>query len=140
MTRTDRSKGKPGYIPTWRPADDRPDARRKAVRDRKARFEALNAWINHRGGAWLTSIPGDFEVMMECLPSSNVPQRLGDLCYQLRPEGEGERILPHAIVERFCRNGDGTLVPITEGSTLSVVHRVTHAGIVETRKWSFSID
>jgi hypothetical protein len=43
MTRTDRSKGKPGYIPTWRPADDRPDARRKAVRDRKARFEALNA-------------------------------------------------------------------------------------------------
>jgi hypothetical protein len=29
---------------------------------------------------------------------------------------------------------------IGRGSMAPVVHRVTHAGIVETRKWSFSID
>jgi hypothetical protein len=45
-----------------------------------------------------------------------------------------------AITERFGRAADGELVPITAGSTLPVVHRVAHAGIVETRKWSFSID
>ena len=45
-----------------------------------------------------------------------------------------------AIVERFGRGPDGTQVPITEGSTLPVVHRVAHAGIVETRRWSFTID
>ncbi|WP_315806583.1 MULTISPECIES: hypothetical protein [unclassified Bradyrhizobium] len=140
MTRTDRSGGMPNYVPLAlrqeRP-DDRPDARAKEIRTLQERFAALNDWINAQGGAWLTSVPGEPHVRMECLPWSPVPERLGDLGYHLRPDGDGERILPIAIVERFGRAADGTLVPITVGSTLPAVHEVAHAGIVGVRRYSF---
>jgi hypothetical protein len=42
-----------------------------------------------------------------------------------------------AIVEMFCRRADGVLMPLTEGSTLRVVHSVAHAGIVEVERFSF---
>jgi hypothetical protein len=42
-----------------------------------------------------------------------------------------------AITERFGRAADGTLVPINAGSTLPVVHKVAHAGIVEVRRYRF---
>jgi hypothetical protein len=56
-----------------------------------------------------------------------------DLYYELRPEGEGQRILAHAITERFGRTADRSFAPITEGATLPVVH----AGIVEVVRFSF---
>jgi hypothetical protein len=135
MARTDRSKGRPDHVPQR--VADRPDAQRQRIVGRKEKFQALNDWINRQGGAWLTSIPGDFEVRMECLPSSDVPQRLGDLGFQLRPEGRGERILACAIVDKFCRRADGELEPLTEGSTMPVARLVTHAGIVEVVRFSF---
>ena len=42
-----------------------------------------------------------------------------------------------AITERFGRTADGALVAITEGSTLAIVHRVTHSGIVGVQRYSF---
>jgi hypothetical protein len=36
----------------------------------------------------------------------------------------------HAIVEQFCRVADGTLAPITQGATLPIVSRRTHAGFI----------
>jgi hypothetical protein len=54
----------------------------------------------------------------------------------LRDEGEAQRIVPHAIEQRFTKNIDNPLGPLTEGST----HRalaLTH--LVRVRKFSFEI-
>jgi hypothetical protein len=98
---------RPDYVPrTLRPMDDRPDARRKRIDDRKERFEQLNKLATACGDGWLVSVPGDVEVRMECLPSSDLPARLQALDYRLRDEGRGQRILA-----------------ITPGSTMPVVHQ-----------------
>ena len=120
-------------------ARDRPDQHKVIVNDRKDRFEQLNQLAHACCDAWLVSVAGDPMVTVECLPSSTFVQRLNDLGYELRPDGEGERILPHAITERFGRAADGTLVPITEGSTLPVVSRRTHAGIVGVVRYTFEL-
>jgi hypothetical protein len=46
--------------------------------------------------------------------------------------GEGERILPTAIIEKFVTRADGELEPLTEGSTRAITSTVTHAGIVKS--------
>jgi hypothetical protein len=43
--------------------------------------------------------------------------------------GDGARILPHQIVERFVRRADGELEPLTEEITGPIASTVTHAGI-----------
>jgi hypothetical protein len=143
MPRTDRTGGKPAYYPTWRnyanepPLEQIAATRRQVLDDRKDRFASINELAIKAGDAWLVSIPGDIEVRVEALPSSTFPDRLRDLGYRLMAEPDGERILACAITERFGRAADGTLVPITEGSTLPVVHRVAHAGIVGVQRYSF---
>jgi hypothetical protein len=37
--------------------------------------------------------------------------------YHVQEDGETERILPAGITERFARGADGTLAPLTAGST-----------------------
>jgi hypothetical protein len=76
-------------------------------------------------------------VTVEALPTSTFPDELVEAGYQLRPEVGGQRILAHAIVEKFGRNASGELVPLVEGSPLPVVHRVAHAGVVEVVRYSF---
>ena len=114
-------------------ADRPPIERRRIVEDLKTKFDTINRRAIQCGTAWLTSIPGDMVVTVEALPSSTFPAELRHRGYQLRPEDRGERILASAITERFGRAADGTLVPITEGSTVRVVQRLAHAGIVEVR-------
>jgi hypothetical protein len=142
MARTDRSKGRPDYVPRSYGAGDHtkerlPIERRQMIEDLKERFDSINRRARERGDAWLTSIAGDPIVRLEVLPSSTFPAELEKLGYHLRHDGQGERILPHAIVERFSRNAFGELEPVTEGSTKPVVHRVTHAGIVAVDRFSF---
>jgi hypothetical protein len=60
--------------------------------------------------------------------------------FQVEPNGYGERILPHSVVEYFTKNADGTLSLLTEGSTQPVSSRVTHAGIARVAKFFFLID
>ena len=43
-----------------------------------------------------------------------------------KEDGETERILPAGITERFARGADGTLAPLTAGST-QWLRRVTTA-------------
>jgi hypothetical protein len=43
--------------------------------------------------------------------------------------GEGERILPAAIVEKFVAGAGGAFEPLTEGSTRPLALTVTNAGI-----------
>lgn len=127
----------PKYVERANADRDRPDQSKAVILDRKERFEQFNRLAHACGDAWLISIPGVSEITFECLPGSDFPARVQALGYELKPEGRGQRILAHAITERFGRAADGTLVPITEGSTLPVVQRVAHAGIVGVQRYSF---
>jgi hypothetical protein len=103
----------------------------------KARFAALNEFVTARHG-WITSIPGDTEIMLECLPGSTLPDDLRGLGHQVREIGDGERT--GAIVERFARRADGELEPLVEGSsTKPIAETRTHAGMCKVRRFGFSI-
>jgi hypothetical protein len=78
--------------------------------------------------------PGAVEVTLDCLPGSALPEELRKLGYDVTETGEGERILPAAIVERFVRRADGELEPLTPGSTAVVAETRAHAGIVTVRR------
>jgi hypothetical protein len=51
------------------------------------------------------------------MPGSTLPDELRKRGYHLVEIGAGERILAAGIVERFTRRVDGTLEPLTAGST-----------------------
>jgi hypothetical protein len=104
----------------------------------KEKFAAINAYITERGG-WLVSVPGALEVTMECLPDSALPNDLRALGYDVHEVDDGERILPHQIVERFVRRADGELEPLTEGSTMAVAEVRTHAGICKVTRYALDI-
>jgi hypothetical protein len=67
--------------------------------------------------------------MIETLPGSTLPAELRAAGYDVRKDGEGERILASAIVQEFTLTSSGAYEPLTEGSTKSIAHRVRHAGI-----------
>lgn len=105
----------------------RPKKPPQPVKDRKERFAELNAWIMSRSGAWLVSIPGDFDVLLDVLPGSAVPDELAAQGYRLKEIGESQRILPHAITE----------IVITEEDAAPI--RMTHFGIVRVLRYSFPL-
>jgi hypothetical protein len=62
---------------------------------------------------------------------SPLPAHLTALGYIVTKTGESERILPHAVAQRFEMSSSGGLVAVTEGSTKPVASTVTHAGITK---------
>jgi hypothetical protein len=78
-------------------------------------------------------------VEVECLPDSTLPNDLRALGYDVIAAGDGERVLPHQIVERFVRRTDGELEPLTEGSTKTIAETRTHAGIVRVKRFGFNM-
>ena len=61
-------------------------------------------------------------------------------CFHLlTATGDGERIVPTAIVERFCMRAYGALEPLISGSTRPVALTVTHAGICKVKRYAFSM-
>jgi hypothetical protein len=86
---------------------------------RKSMFDAMNA--------------SSAETMAGCrafeLPDSALPDELRVRGYDVTEIGDGERILPTAIVEKFVARADGEFEPLTEGSTRPIASTVTHAGI-----------
>jgi hypothetical protein len=105
-----------------------PGALKRDVAARKDQFATLNDYINKAGG-WLVSVPGDVDMRFQALPGSGLPDALLNLGYIVEPIGETQRILPHAVTERFEMSSSGALVSPTENSTKPVTTRVTHAGI-----------
>jgi hypothetical protein len=87
----------------------------------------------------ITSIPGTVAVTVECLPGSTLPAELRKAGYDVRDIGDGERILPTAIIERFALRADGEFEAMTEGSTKPVASTVTHAGICKVKRYGFEI-
>ena len=77
----------------------------------------------------MDSVPDAAEVTIECLPDSTLPNDLRGLGYDVIAAGDGERILPHQIVERFVRRAGGELEPLTAESTKPITETRTHAGI-----------
>jgi hypothetical protein len=75
------------------------------------------------------------EVVFEALPGWPLPTELAKLAMSCAENGQGERILPAGIVERFVQNTDGTRSPLTEGSTKPVAAVVHHAGITKVKRY-----
>lgn len=108
------------------------------LQDRKERFAALNTYVTERGG-WLTSIPGDVEVEMQCRPGSTLPDDLRGLGYVLTVIGETERIIPGTVIEKFVLGDDGTMQPLVAGSTRPVAQTLVHAGIARVKRYAFGM-
>lgn len=110
----------------------------KAIDARKELFDELAKFIARRNG-WITSIPGAADVWFECLPHSSLPDELRELGKNVVEEGEGERILPQAIEQRFIYDRDGALMPMPEGSTAPIAMCNHHAGIARVLRYSFRL-
>jgi hypothetical protein len=98
------------------------------IDERKRRFDELNAFISQHGG-WTTSVPGSHEITFDALVGSALPGQLMALGYDVEKIGESQRVLPHAIGQKFEVSSSGALIPATEGSTKPVTVTVTNAGI-----------
>jgi hypothetical protein len=112
--------------------------RQPEVDERKKTFAALNQLVTSRHG-FLTSVPGDPEVRMECLPGSTLPDELRQLGYDVSEIGDGERILAAAITEHFTLNADGEFEPLVEGSTKPVAQTRRLVGIVKVKRYGFGM-
>ena len=64
------------------------------------RFVALNKLVTLLNG-WITSPPGEKVIRIECLPGSKLPDELAELGYRVTPIGEGQRLIPDGVIERF---------------------------------------
>jgi hypothetical protein len=53
--------------------------------------------------------------------------------------GDGERIVPTAIIERIVTHPDGSFGPFTEKSTLPVRLVVHHVGIVSVKRYGLRL-
>jgi len=125
------------YKPMYsRPDEGRKPSRSETLTDRKQRFDALNTWVQARGG-WVVSIPGDPEVRIEVLEGSSVPDGLREMGYDIKSMGAAERMVHMAVEEKFVRAPNGTLVSLTPGSTRSVVETRQHAGLVTVLRYGF---
>jgi len=90
-------------------------SRRTRTKDRKSQFE-LNEFVRSRTG-WIIAVRGDVDVCVECLPGSSSPDEPQARGYDRTATGNGERIVPTAITERFCMGADGERELLTSGST-----------------------
>ena len=65
----------------------------------------------------------------DALAGSPLPAQLTAMGYIVEKIGESQRILPHAVAQRFEVLSSGALVPVTEGSTKPVTVTFRNAGI-----------
>jgi hypothetical protein len=82
----------------------------------------------------MTSVPGAHEITFDALPGSPLPEQLTARGYIVEKIGESERILPHAVQQRFERSSSCALVPPTESSTKPVTV-TTDAGIATVEQY-----
>ncbi|SHN87124.1 hypothetical protein SAMN05444170_7014 [Bradyrhizobium erythrophlei] len=68
-----------------------------------------------------------------------MPDQLAALGYAVMKTGTTERILPHAIRQKFEIAPDGTLVPPTEGSTRPTSMTVTNAGLAVVEQFDLRV-
>jgi hypothetical protein len=76
---------------------------------------------------------------LETLPGSALPDDLRELGYDVAEAGEGERVLPTAILQKLTLTSGGTFEELVEGSTNALAEIRTHAGIVPVKRFSFAL-
>ena len=86
-------------------------------------------------GGWLTSVPGAHEISVDALVGSALPEQLAALGYDVVKTGTSERILAHAVAQKFETSSSRALIPATEGSTKAVTVTVTNAGIATVEQY-----
>jgi hypothetical protein len=59
--------------------------------------------------------------------------------YKPEMTGSAQRILHHAVVEKLVIGPDGTMVPLTPGSTRPAAEVRRHAGLVPVEEWTFHL-
>ncbi|MGJ5022319.1 hypothetical protein [Bradyrhizobium oligotrophicum] len=84
------------------------------------------------------SLPGTDPVIVECLPGSPLVNEVTEAGYELTPVGEGERIIPGQIVQRFAAGPSGAFEPLTADSIRPIALTTRHAGIVRVERFRFS--
>jgi hypothetical protein len=75
--------------------------------------------------------------IFECLPESTIPDELIGAGHDLREEGEGQRILAHAVTQRLTLSSCGIFEEMTEGSTQPIAETRTHAGLCKVLRFTF---
>jgi hypothetical protein len=88
--------------------------------------------------AWTTSVP-EREIRFEALAGSPLPAQLAALGYIVVKTGESQRILPHAVAQRFEVSSSGALGAPTEGSTKPTTVTVTNAGIANVEQFELRL-
>jgi hypothetical protein len=73
------------------------------------------------------------------LAGSPLPAQLTAMGYIVEKTGESQRILPHAVAQKFTVRADGELEPFTEGSSKPVSMQVTNAGIAIVERYELHI-
>jgi hypothetical protein len=106
---------------------------------RQAWFQALNMETMRRSDAWVISTPHAGTVLIEVLPDSPWPAELRERGFPLQEIEGGQRILPHAVRVEMTKNADGTLAPLTPGSTQAVTMVVHRAGIHMVKRYAFEM-
>jgi hypothetical protein len=104
---------------------------------RAAWFLALVRETQIAQDAFIISSPGNDTVTLETLQTSTFPDELKRRGYPLREIEGGQRILPYAHHQPMEIAADGTLIPVTAGSTKPTSLVVHGAGPQPTRRFEF---
>jgi hypothetical protein len=83
----------------------------------------------------MTSVPGDRAMRFDALVGSELSDQLVALGYLVEKTGTSERVLAHAVAQRFETSSSGALVPAIEGSTKPVTVTVANAGIATVEQY-----
>jgi hypothetical protein len=117
------------------------DPKDRTVEDRTKKRASWFATLNREAmskGCWIESSPGAPVVTISALPGNGWPDELRSRGFPMKAEPHGQRILHYAVTEKFVVNADGSLGPLTEGSTEAVTSVVHHPGVVAVKRWSFA--
>jgi hypothetical protein len=77
--------------------------------------------------------------VQHCVVTIGGPAVIARLGYTVQKTGTTERILPHAVRQKFTLGADGELEPFTEGSTKPVSVQVTNAGIAVVEQYDLRL-
>jgi hypothetical protein len=75
------------------------------------------------------------ELRLDAPVGSPLPAQLTALGYDIEKTGTSERILAHAVAQKFETSSSRALIPATEGSTKAVTVTVTNAGIATVEQY-----
>ena len=112
----------------------------KVVEDKAKRRADWFMGFNHEAmkvGAWIISSPGAAEVTIETLPGNDWVDELKARGFPIRWLEYGTRVVPYAYCEAMVQNADGTLAPLTPGSTREITFVKREPGIARTERYTF---